>query len=114
MMYNLKTFLIQGLRRLSYRWPGRYNSLKLARISRGQYSCNICKGVFGNREIVADHKSPVIDPKEGFTTWDNYINRMFVDETGFQILCKPCHKIKTQEENSSRVRKKRTKKRKKK
>lgn len=49
-----------------------------------------------------DHVSPVIDPVKGFTTWDDFINRMFCDELGFQCLCVDCHNLKTKAENKVR------------
>jgi 5-methylcytosine-specific restriction endonuclease McrA len=52
-----------------------------------------------------DHKIPVVDPQEGFTTWDSYINRMFCPEENFQVLCSPCHDTKTKSEDHIRHRK---------
>lgn len=49
-----------------------------------------------------DHIIPVVGA-DGFTTWDDYIERMFVDREGFQVLCKACHKIKTDEEKGERT-----------
>ena len=44
-----------------------------------------------------DHIIPVVDPKTGFTTWDEYIERLFVPKGGWQMLCKSCHDTKTHE-----------------
>jgi 5-methylcytosine-specific restriction endonuclease McrA len=50
-----------------------------------------------------DHVLPVVDPVAGFTTFDEYIDRMFPSDTsGWQRLCVKCHTDKTQEENGTR------------
>ncbi len=56
-------------------------------------------------KLYADHISPVIDPKEGFTTWDNYITRLMFGR--LQPVCEVCHKAKTKEENKQRRERKR-------
>jgi len=103
---KLKAFVIQTLRRGTYRWEGRYNAKKASKIARNQYVCNACKGVFGNKDINLDHILPVV-PVDGFKNgqpwdWNEYIERMFPNQEGYQILCSSCHDLKTLEENSSR------------
>jgi hypothetical protein len=62
----------------------------------------MCKDRFKNNEVVLDHIVPVVDPKLGFTNWDDYINRMFPEKEGFQVLCNDCHDIKTELEDEMR------------
>ena len=102
MIDKLKTFLIQNLRRISYRWPERGSALRKARISRGLYLCNHCKGQFKSKEINVDHVIPIIDPVMGWVNIEIYIERMFCNEDGFQVLCKNCHDVKSEAENSVR------------
>ncbi len=109
----LKNFIIGALRKATYKWKPRTEALKKARISRGVYKCNICAEEFKRKEIQVDHIIPVVDVKEGFVDWNTYIPRMFPEEGGFQVICKPCHTIKTTEEKGLR-KKHRTKKKKKK
>lgn len=109
---DLKYFVIWGLRKLSYKYAVRYEARKAAMIDRNQYLCASCKKIFKSREIFIDHIDPVIDPKKGFTNFDDYIKRLFCAKEGFQVLCKDCHAAKTLEEKD--VRKKYRKKRKKK
>jgi len=45
--------------------------------------------------IQVDHISPVVDPIEGFTSWDNYINRCWVSSDDMQGLCNDCHTNKS-------------------
>lgn len=105
---TLKPFLINTLRRASYRWSARNDCLKAGRVSRGFYKCSSCGGIFQKRDIRLDHIEPVV-PLSGFTTWDSYINRMYPnkdgipDPSGFQILCRDiCDKAKTDLENQIR------------
>lgn len=103
----LRHWLTNKLRRLSYQWPPRKQAIKNARVERGKYTCNICKNIFGPKEIQLDHIEPVIHEEDGFVDWNNYLDRLFCDEAGFQVLCRPCHEAKTFLENQIRVQVKR-------
>ena len=91
----MRHWLVNKLRRLSYQWPPRRQAIVNARIDRGVYICNICKGEFGPKEIQVDHIKPVVDEEIGFVDWNTYIDRLFCSVDGFQILCKTCHGAKT-------------------
>ncbi len=101
---KFEAWIKNGLRRLNYRWPPRYEAVKKARVDRGIY---MCKGYkrrahrIKTKEMQLDHIIPVIDPKTGHTSWDKYINRLFCESNNFQILCLSCHKKKTKEERKS-------------
>lgn len=99
---SLYTFLRPILRNASLRWPARNECLKLARVARGLYKCNMCKEEFPRSSVHVDHIDPVISIKENFTTWDDFINRLFCNVEQFQLLCESCHLIKTQIENEMR------------
>lgn len=101
--WNLKVFLTNWLRRGSYVTPMRNEAMKQARIGRGIYRCANCEGEFKRGDIQVDHIHPVIDPKVGFLNWDTYIERLYCEARLLQILCKPCHRIKTDEENRKRL-----------
>lgn len=92
------TFAKGALRRASLGWPPISEAKRLARTERGRYLCAMCKETFGPKEIEVDHISPVIDIMKGFTTWDDYINRLFCDVDGLACLCRTCHDSKTQSE----------------
>lgn len=94
-----RNWIKNALRRASYRWPARGAVMKAARIGRNQYVCAKCQEVFGRKEVQMDHRKAVIDPKKGWTTWDDFIERLFVEEKGWQALCKPCHQEKSKKEN---------------
>lgn len=99
---KLKAFLVNALRRASYRYPGRYKAMKRAHIGRNEYFCEICGIIHGRKEGAMDHVNPVVDPATGWVDLDVYAERMFVDEDGYQRLCDRCHDIKTTGENAIR------------
>lgn len=108
MIVVLKSWLINQLRRASYKWPERTKALGSARVERGVYKCNICSELFKSKEIQLDHIEPIV-PVTGFDNWDGYIARLFCPAEGFQVCCRPCHDSKTQKENATRKIKKQTK-----
>jgi len=65
------------------------------------YECAECHNQFPAKEVAVDHIDPVV-PVTGFTTWDEVIERMFVEKDGLQVLCKACHKAKCDEEKQQR------------
>lgn len=100
---NLKTFIVGVLRRATFKWPARTEALQAARVSRGNYKCNICKDDgFGPKDIVLDHIQPAVDPKHGWTTYDDFIQRLFCDAEGFQVICSGCDFVKTHTEDVMR------------
>jgi hypothetical protein len=52
--------------------------------------------------VAIDHISPVVDPEVGFKGWDEYIERMFCEVDGYQLLCPDCHDKKTSDERKVR------------
>jgi 5-methylcytosine-specific restriction endonuclease McrA len=99
--FDFKQWLKGRLRRLSYMHPERTEALKIARVGRNQYKCKKCLRLFTRKEIRIDHIIPIV-PVSGWDTWDGLINRLFCSREGLQILCNPCHKIKTKKENTKR------------
>ena len=99
---NLKKFLIPVLRRATYRWKARDEAYRAARKERGRYECASCKELFGPKEIDMDHVDPVVSLKDGFIDWNTFIDRLFPEVTGWQVLCKLCHELKTIQEDSLR------------
>jgi hypothetical protein len=49
-----------------------------------------------------DHIDPVVSVEHGFEGWNVYIERMFCEADGYQVLCKTCHSIKTANERKAR------------
>jgi hypothetical protein len=103
-----KAFIISILRSGTQRYPPKYECLneaktekkinpKTGRIAQ-HFMCAICKSDFPQKEVAVDHVIPVVDPRVGFTSWDNFISRLFCSKDNLQVLCNPCHKIKTNQE----------------
>lgn len=111
-MIPFPTWLVWNLRKISYRWPARYQALKLAKVAPNTYKCAECKQDYkkqGKKRIISvDHINPVKDPskpqafQEALATCMcgvcDYIRRMFCDVLGLQVLCKECHDKKTKGE----------------
>jgi 5-methylcytosine-specific restriction endonuclease McrA len=105
---RLKAFIISGLRAASRRYPPKFETLNEAKTTKKinaktgrlaqHYECNACREEFPAKEVQVDHRKPVVDPKKGFIDWNTYIERMFCKKSNFQVLCKSCHKIKTDKE----------------
>lgn len=108
---RLKAFIIAVLRSGTRRYPPKWETLKDAYVGirlnektnrEGKhYLCALCEGEFPAKEIQVDHIIPVTGP-EGFTTWDNYIERLFCSKDNLQAICVGCHKIKSYNETQER------------
>lgn len=89
---------------LSYKWTPRTQAMNKARRksqlsdkrTKWQYQCAICKEWHKGGEIQLDHIIPKGRySKETFFIW---LDRLFCDVNGFQVLCVPCHLNKTNKE----------------
>lgn len=99
------------LRAGSRKWPPKYQTLNDAYVGQRlnektnregkHYLCALCEGEFPAKEVEVDHIEPVISSK-GFTSWDDYIARLFCDKSNLQVVCKGCHKIKSYNEGQER------------
>lgn len=107
--YN--SFIKGGLRSISQRWPPKYRVLAKAYVGTKtnaatgrmakHFLCNSCSGHFPQKLVEVNHVVAVIPPS-GFDSWDGVIRRMFCEEIDLEVLCKPCHKSITQQENAER------------
>ncbi len=104
---KFNSFIRNQLRSATRKWEPIQNVKKKANLSRGVYICNGCKqqvpptirrGAKRVTNIFVDHIQPIVDPEVGFTTFDDFINRMFCEEDNLQLLCGDCHDVKTTEE----------------
>lgn len=106
-----ESFIKSALRRASVRWPPRYQTLKEAFVGKKvnketgrqamHYECAKCKEHFPAKQVEVNHKEPIV-PITGFDSWDGVISRMFCEKDKLEVLCKPCHKLITKEENDAR------------
>ena len=107
--YN--SFVKGGLRSISQRWPPKYRVLSKASTgartnpASGRmakfYRCASCEGEFTAKNVEVNHIIPVV-PVTGFDSWDNVIDRLFCEEDGLEVVCKPCHKLISKKENQER------------
>lgn len=97
-----RQFITTALRRASMRW-GPINAVKRnARVKRNTYKCNVCGGLFPNKDVVVDHIKPAVDPIKGFESWDIFIERLLCEEDNLQLICKECHSTKSDKERKLR------------
>jgi 5-methylcytosine-specific restriction endonuclease McrA len=92
-----------GLRRAFRFWPPITNAKNEARRpvknkgrQKWEYQCNHCKQWFKGDEVEVDHIVPCGSLKSAEDLVP-FLERL-TTEDGFQVLCKPCHKVKTEEE----------------
>lgn len=110
---RFNSFITSTLRAGARRWQPKYDTLNAAKTEKKinvktgrmaqHYQCELCKQEFTQKDMEVDHIKPVVDPKKGFTTWDNFIDRLFCEKHNLQAICKPCHKVKTKEEKQERT-----------
>jgi len=69
---------------------------------RVSYMCNHCKAKYSKKDIQVDHIVPI-----GHGVYNSlkdayrYSVLVFCDASNLQVLCKPCHKLKTAEERAN-------------
>lgn len=110
---RLKNFIISALRSASNRYPPKYECLNAAKVGKKvnkatgrlaeHYKCAACKKHFVAKEIQVDHIEPVVNPLTGFIDWNTFVARMFCPITNLQVLCKECHKVKSDKEKKERL-----------
>ena len=112
---EFNSWIISALRARFLRWGPRTEALKRARVARGLYLCAKCNQVGPaslapepgktkrKNNAVVDHIDPVVCPYQGYQGWNIYIQRMFVEPDGLQVLCRACHRAKTGAEMLSRL-----------
>lgn len=96
-----------GFCRKTFRWSPAYRSaVKGAEEKTAdglRYRCKACGSLVERSEKQVDHIEPVVEiGKPGNTSWDYYRDRLFVSVEKLQVLCRGCHKSKTNEENQRR------------
>lgn len=108
---RMHSFIKGALRSASQRWPPKYETLNAACIGvqlnertnrfAKHYLCAECGNAFPSKDVEVNHRIPVI-PVTGFDSWDGVVARMYCEKEHLEVLCKPCHKKITKEENTQR------------
>jgi len=96
------------------KWPPRNEVKGTARVKRGIYTCagwereaheipaSIVTDKGRENNVFVDHIEPVVCPTRGWKSYDSFVNRLYVEHSGLQVLCKECHDAKTAAERKTR------------
>lgn len=115
--FNKDSAIRSAIRRIFSRSPDVIETLQKARRERPwykkdgtvakkprvEYICSNCDEWFMGKDVQVDHTIPVVDPVEGFIDWNTFVERLFCDPNNLKVLCKPCHKVKTDQEKATRA-----------
>ena len=115
--YNADSAIRSALRRTFSRSPAVREVMMLVRRERPwfkkdgstaskprvEYLCAKCNKWHMGKDIQVDHAVPVVNPDVGFVDWNTFIDRLFCDKTNLAVLCKDCHKAKTDHEKALAV-----------
>ena len=112
-------FLRSGLREKFNRYPVKYELLKSEAVDTptgelfktgkkmGQkktvkkYKCNHCEEMFRANEVQVDHIIPA-GSLQSFDDLQGFAERLFCGPENLQLVCKPCHVIKTKEDRDAK------------
>lgn len=66
--------------------------------------CEECGTMEAKSNCQVDHREPVVplDKSADEMSFDDLFDRMWCKEDNLQIVCKPCHQLKTKAENKER------------
>lgn len=101
---RFNSFVTSILRSGSRRWGPKYQTLNSAKtekkvnIKSGRlaqhFLCAECQEEYVAKDVQVDHIKPIGKDK----TWDEFIHGLYCEPDNLQVLCVPCHKIKTTKE----------------
>ncbi len=102
-------FLRSGLRSTYNKWPAKWEVLAAAKRAykgvgkqqKWEYQCAECTNWFKQKDVSVDHKIPA-GSLNSFDDIAGFVERLFVDASKLQVLCKTCHNVKTKEERASK------------
>jgi hypothetical protein len=96
------SFVRSALRRAFTRWPPNYAARKDARQTysgpnkrqQWQFKCALCGGWWMQKETQIDHKIEC-GSLRAFSDLSGFVERLFCEKDGLQVVCKKCHQEKT-------------------
>ena len=99
-------FIRSALRNAYSRYPPKFQAKEAARRKkkagkRFEYQCAVCNKWFPNSETEVDH----IEPAGSLRSYDDlpaFVEKLFCEPDGLQVVCKVCHQRKTNDENAKR------------
>ena len=94
-----------GLRRAFTKWPPKYEVVDLAKREikkkrkgmgrfKYEYQCNVCNKWKTRKQVEVDHIHPCGSLKS-YEDLVGFCSRLFVGVDKLQVICKPCHAVKT-------------------
>ena len=109
-------FLRSGLREKFNRYPPKYECIKASSVTimdgkyktgpkKGtpkmvkRYLCSACDKLHLQKDVQVDHIVGAGSLKS-FDDLSGFASRLFCGADGLQVMCKPCHHIKTQQEKN--------------
>ena len=99
--------IINALRKASIMWEGRAKALKSSRKKviedrpKLYWQCAQCLSWKRNSNMVEVDHIVEVGPFSG--DWNDYINRLFCDQSNLQVLCIKCHAKKTSGYSAKRL-----------
>lgn len=98
-------FIRSGLRSKFSRYPVKFQVLRdasrsavtTARGRKWEYQCAICLEWHVQANVEVDHIVPCGTLK-CYADLPGFVERLFCASEGLRVVCKPCHKVKSQEE----------------
>ena len=98
----IEKYMKRALNQMWQWWPLR-KEFKNARFKdSGLGQCDDCKNWFEREDTEVDHINPAVPVDQILTSWDEKINRKLCETSNMSLLCKPCHKRKSKNENAAR------------
>ena len=100
-------FIRTALRGAWTRYPVKHQVLRKAgkpvkgKRHKTEYQCNECKGWFMGKEVQVDHVTPAGSLKE-YSDLPKFVETLFCEADNLQVLCKDCHKKKTDAERKAK------------
>jgi 5-methylcytosine-specific restriction endonuclease McrA len=103
------TFIRSALRQAWSKYPVKYQVLNDNRRpftgedkrTKWEYQCAECEKWFKSKEVQVDHIESAGSLKS-YEDLPDFVRRLFCEADNLQVMCKPCHKTKTQEERKRR------------
>lgn len=96
-------FIRGALRNGARRYPVKYQVKQAGRRTvtgkrhKYEYQCAECTKWFKDKEVQMDHIVPA-GTLRSFEDLPGFAERLFCEADGLQILCRPCHQVKTNQE----------------
>ena len=100
-------FIRSALREANRRFPPRYAAKAKAKKAvvgqrhRFEFQCACCEQWFKDKEVQVDHIVPAGTLRK-YEDLPKFVENMFCEEDGLQVLCKTCHQKKTNAEREER------------